>query len=172
MDRGRFAATLVSSRSAKQYSVPSNAAPEDERVRSLSIDAGTLDPDKAVESLGTGLYISNLHYLNWSDNDSGRVTGMTRFACFWVEEGRIAAPIRDMRFDESIYHLFGDKLLGLGSRRLLGAGHQHLLRTRAGRFAASRPAGQRLHLHTVGAGASGQVTQGRASPYQRMRFPP
>jgi hypothetical protein len=29
------------------------------------------------------------------------------------------APIRDMRFDESIYHLFGDKLLGLTRQRSL-----------------------------------------------------
>ena len=44
---------------------------------------------------------------------------MTRFACFWVEDGKIAAPIRDMRFDESIYHLFGDKLLDASRQRLL-----------------------------------------------------
>jgi predicted Zn-dependent protease len=65
------------------------------------------------------LYLSNLHYLNWSDNDSGRITGMTRFACVWVEDGRIVAPIKDMRFDESIYHLLGDKLLDLTSQRSL-----------------------------------------------------
>ena len=44
---------------------------------------------------------------------------MTRFACFWVEDGRIVSPIKDMRFDESIYHLFGDKLLGLTRQRSL-----------------------------------------------------
>ena len=31
----------------------------------------------------------NLHYLNWSDNIGGRITGMTRYACFWVENGEI-----------------------------------------------------------------------------------
>ena len=82
-------------------------------------EPGSLDEEKAFEAIGTGLYISNLHYLNWSDNDSGRVTGMTRFACFWVEEGRVTAPIKDMRFDESIYHLFGDKLLDLSRQRSL-----------------------------------------------------
>ena len=119
VEAGRLAATLVSTRSAKQYGVPSNAAPEDERVRSLAIDPGSLDAEKAVEAVGTGLSISNLHYLNWSDNDSGRITGMTRYACFWVQDGKIAAPIRDMRFDESIYHLFGDKLLDASRQRLL-----------------------------------------------------
>ncbi len=117
VEGGRLAATVVSARSAKQYGVPSTAAPEEERVRSPAIDPGDLDEEKAVEAVGRGVYISNLHYLNWSDNDSGRITGMTRFACFWVEDGRIAFPIKDMRFDESIYHLFGDKLLGLSRQR-------------------------------------------------------
>jgi predicted Zn-dependent protease len=119
VDRGKLAATLVSSRTAKQYGVVSNAAPEDEHARSLCIEPGSLEEAAAVEAIGTGLYISNLHYLNWSDNDSGRITGMTRFACFWVEGGKVAAPIRDMRFDESIYHLFGDKLQALSRERSL-----------------------------------------------------
>jgi len=119
IEGGKLAATVVSARSAKQYGVPSTAAPEDERVRSPAIDPGSLDEEKAIEAIGTGLYLSNLHYLNWSDNDSGRITGMTRFACFWVEGGRIASPIRDMRFDESIYHIFGDKLLDLSRQRSL-----------------------------------------------------
>jgi predicted Zn-dependent protease len=119
VEKGALAATLVSSRTARQYTVPSNAAPEDEHARALCIEAGTLDEEAAVEAIGTGLYLSNLHYLNWSDNDSGRITGMTRFACFWVEGGKVAAPIRDMRFDESIYHLFGDKLEDLARQRAL-----------------------------------------------------
>jgi predicted Zn-dependent protease len=119
IDGGMLASTLVSARSAKQYGVPSNAAPAGEELRSAAIGAGELDEEDTLNTLGTGLYVSNLHYLNWSDNDSGRITGMTRFACFWVQNGQIVAPIRDMRFDESIYQLFGDKLLGLTRQRSL-----------------------------------------------------
>jgi predicted Zn-dependent protease len=119
IEGGILVNTLVSARSAMQYGVPSNAAPPGEDLRSAVIAAGELDDEQALTALGTGLYISNLHYLNWSDNDSGRITGMTRFACFWVEDGRIVAPIKDMRFDESIYHLLGDKLLDLTRQRSL-----------------------------------------------------
>ena len=35
---------------------------------------------------------------------------MTRYACFWVENGEIIAPIENMRFDDTIYNIFGDKL--------------------------------------------------------------
>jgi predicted Zn-dependent protease len=38
---------------------------------------------------------------------------MTRYACFWVEQGEIIAPIQNLRFDESLYRFFGDNLLEL-----------------------------------------------------------
>jgi len=41
------------------------------------------------------------------------MTGMTRFACFWVENGRIVAPISVMRFDDSLLRMFGDGLVAL-----------------------------------------------------------
>jgi predicted Zn-dependent protease len=41
------------------------------------------------------------------------MTGMTRYACFWVENGQIKAPIQDLRFDETLYHFLGDGLVDL-----------------------------------------------------------
>ena len=35
---------------------------------------------------------------------------MTRYSCFWVENGEIVAPINDMRFDDSIYNFFGENM--------------------------------------------------------------
>jgi predicted Zn-dependent protease len=119
IEGGKLASTLVSARSEKQYGVPSNASPEGEELRSGAIAPGELDEEKAAEALGTGLFLSNLHYLNWSDVESARVTGMTRFACFWVEEGKIVSPIKDLRFDESLYKIFGDKLEALTAQRSL-----------------------------------------------------
>jgi len=69
-----------------------------------------------LQSIGEGLYISNLHYLNWSDLQHGRITGMTRYGCFWVENGEIVSPIHDIRFDETLYHFWGDPLEGLSER--------------------------------------------------------
>ena len=40
---------------------------------------------------------------------------MTRFASFWVDKGRIVAPVNVMRFDDSVYRLFGERLVGLTS---------------------------------------------------------
>jgi predicted Zn-dependent protease len=63
-----------------------------------------------LKKLGTGLYLNNLHYLNWSDQPGGRITGMTRYACFWVENGEIVAPIENLRWDDSVFSLFGSAL--------------------------------------------------------------
>ncbi|HCL27904.1 MAG TPA: TldE/PmbA family protein, partial [Candidatus Latescibacteria bacterium] len=67
--------------------------------------------------LHTGVWINNLHYLNYSDRPACRITGMTRFACFWVEEGQIVAPINVMRFDETLYRVLGENLIDLTCER-------------------------------------------------------
>jgi predicted Zn-dependent protease len=90
-----------------------NGAGRGEGLRSPVVSTGVLKESEVLPSLDRGLYLSNLHYLNWSDRNSGRITGMTRYACFWVENGKIVAPIKDLRFDDSLYAFLGENLLGL-----------------------------------------------------------
>lgn len=115
---GRFAGALVSPRTAREFSIPSNGATGSEGAQSLVLAPGSLADDDALTALGTGLAVSNLWYLNFSDRAAGRVTGMTRFATLWVEDGRPVAPVEVMRFDDSLYELLGDRLEALGA-----AGH-------------------------------------------------
>ena len=77
---------------------------------------GTLAAQEALKLLDTGIYISDLWYLNFSDPQVCRMTGMTRFASFWVEDGQLVAPLSVMRFDDSIYEILGSKLVGLTRR--------------------------------------------------------
>ncbi len=114
---GTLAQPLVSPRSAKEYRLETNAANAGEAPESLDMAAGALDAGEALAALDTGLYVSNLWYLNFSDRPAGRITGMTRFATFWVEGGRVAAPVSPMRFDDSIYRIFGENLLALTRER-------------------------------------------------------
>ncbi len=116
IERGVLSTLLVSSRSAKEYGLNANAADEDEGPRALDVAPGTLAQADVLKTLGTGLYLSNLHYLNWSDPVSARVTGMTRYACFWVENGEIVGPINDLRWDESLFDALGSKLVALTDR--------------------------------------------------------
>tara|TARA_B000000557_G_scaffold178932_1_gene145938 strand:- start:655 stop:1977 length:1323 start_codon:yes stop_codon:yes gene_type:complete len=110
---GKLKNTLVSSRTAKEYNCNSNFAEDGEYLRTPKLSAGQLKEAEMLSHLNEGLYLSNLHYLNWSDRIGGRITGMTRYACFWVENGKIVSPIENMRFDDSIYNFFGDQLVGI-----------------------------------------------------------
>ncbi len=113
INNGQLAELLVSARSAREYELTSNGADDAEMPRSLVMDTGTLEEDNIAARLGRGIYIANVHYLNWSDLQGARFTGMTRFACFWVEDGEIVGPIEDLRFDDTFYRCFGDQLEAL-----------------------------------------------------------
>ena len=115
ISNGELTNTLVSSRTAAEYGASTNYAEDGEEMRSPTMNPGDLAHDDVLKELKTGLYLSNIHYLNWSDNPGGRITGLTRYACFWVEKGEIVAPIETMRFDDTFYRFFGTELESVGS---------------------------------------------------------
>lgn len=113
IDGGELAGTLVSPRSAQEYGVATNGAAGHEAPESVHLAAGDLPTGDVLAHLDTGLYVGNLWYLNFSDRAACRTTGMTRFATFWVEGGEIVAPVNVLRFDDTAFHLLGDRLVGL-----------------------------------------------------------
>jgi predicted Zn-dependent protease len=121
---GKHAGALISPRTAKEFNIATNGANASETPESMAMAAGSLKRDDILQTLDTGLMIGNLWYLNYSDRGSCRMTGMTRFATFWVENGEIIAPINVMRFDDSAYRVLGENLVGLTEERdwLLDAG--------------------------------------------------
>jgi predicted Zn-dependent protease len=133
---GVFRDCLVSPRSAKEYGVPTNGASNLEAPESVEMAPGDIPRDAVLDRLDTGVYINNVWYLNYSDRSACRITGMTRFATFWVEHGVIQAPLSVMRFDESIYRMFGEHLLGLTAERdlIIDASTYHRRSTNSGRL--------------------------------------
>jgi predicted Zn-dependent protease len=117
VESGRLGAALVSPRSAKEYGLETNAANGRESPESLDMAGGALGTHDVLAALDTGLYIGNLWYTNFSDRPAGRITGMTRFATFWVERGRIVAPVNVMRFDDTLYRMLGANLVELTAER-------------------------------------------------------
>jgi len=116
IEAGRYRDCLISPRSAAEYGVQTNAAGAGEAPASLEMACGSIADDAILAGLDTGIYASQLHYLNYSDRPGCRITGMTRFATFWVEGGKVVAPLNVMRFDETIYRALGENLLGLTDR--------------------------------------------------------
>jgi predicted Zn-dependent protease len=117
IEAGAYCECLVSPRSAVEYGAPTNGASAGESPLSVDMQAGALPSTGILRELGTGLFVSNLHYLNYSDRAACRTTGMTRFATFWVEGGVIQSPVNVMRFDETVYRLLGDNLIALTAER-------------------------------------------------------
>lgn len=113
IDQGRLAEPLVSPRAAREYGVPANGAGRRESPESLAMAGGAVPRRDVLATLGTGIFINHLWYLNYSDRDACRMTGLTRFAAFWVENGEVQAPVNVMRFDETLYRMLGDGLVGL-----------------------------------------------------------
>ncbi|WP_345813636.1 metallopeptidase TldD-related protein [Paraburkholderia sp. PREW-6R] len=116
IEKGRGVGRLTNARTAREYGLTPNGALPNESPAALSMHAGDLHEEDVLAKLGTGLYIGNLWYVNFSDRMNCRLTGMTRFATFWVEDGKIIAPLEAMRFDDSLYRLLGSELEQLGSQ--------------------------------------------------------
>ncbi|MBM4362421.1 MAG: TldD/PmbA family protein, partial [Deltaproteobacteria bacterium] len=110
---GAHAGSLTGPRTAREYGVPANADAE-EAPRALDLAPGTLPDGEVLRALDRGVVVGNLWYLNYSDRAAARITGMTRFATFWVEQGRVVGPLAVMRFDDTLYRMLGTELEALG----------------------------------------------------------
>lgn len=113
---GRYTDWMCSPRTAREFGIRHNCASGGETPSGMCLAPGELSEAEALEALGTGIYLSNVWYLNFSDRAAARITGMSRFASLWVENGEPVAPIAPMRFDDDLYGLFGERLLALGHK--------------------------------------------------------
>jgi len=113
IENGALVGSLVSPRTAREFNLAENGANGEEMPESLAMQAGTLAATDVLDALDTGLAIGNLWYLNYSERPACRMTGMTRFATFWVEHGKVVAPVDVLRFDDSFYRMFGPNLEAL-----------------------------------------------------------
>jgi predicted Zn-dependent protease len=76
-------------------------------AQNLALKAGDVPRDTVLRGLKRGLLITHLHYLNIVDRMDLSITGLTRDGVFWVEDGEIQYPVKNMRFTDSLISLFG-----------------------------------------------------------------
>jgi PmbA protein len=67
----------------------------------MVIASGETPREELVSGLGRGLLVTRFHYTNVVHPKLAVVTGMTRDGVFLVEDGRVVAPVRDLRFTQS-----------------------------------------------------------------------
>lgn len=66
------------------------------------VSAGDATLDEMIASTGRGLLVSNFHYTNIAERSTCTITGMTRYGLFEIVDGRIARPVRNLRFTQSV----------------------------------------------------------------------
>jgi len=68
----------------------------------LFMDTGDATVEEMIRSTERGLLVTRFHYSNIVNPMESSITGMTRDGTFLIERGEIAAPVRNLRFTQSI----------------------------------------------------------------------
>jgi PmbA protein len=89
------------------------------RASHLTLAPGPASADDLLSGLERGLLVTRFHYVNQLDARRTMLTGMTRDGTFWVENGRICYPVKNLRFTypwlEALQHVSA-----VGQRTKLG----------------------------------------------------
>ena len=72
------------------------------KPRSLVMAGGFSSIEEMIRDVKRGVLVTRLWYVNFVDLRTLLLTGLTRDGNFLIENGRIAGPIRNFRFNESL----------------------------------------------------------------------
>lgn len=74
----------------------------------LFMAPGSTPRDELVAGVKRGVWVTRFHYLNPVHPKKAILTGMTKDGTFLIEDGRIARPLLNFRFTQSIPEAFSD----------------------------------------------------------------
>ena len=87
----------------------------------LSVAPGDRTLEELIASMGRGLLVTRLWYVNLLSAQDASVTGTTRDGLWWVEGGELAFPVENLRFDQSLLAALAG-IRGIGRERRTVAG--------------------------------------------------
>ena len=87
--------------------------------KAMVMDAGDKSLDEMIASTGRGILITHFWYLNFINPMLTTVTGTTRDGTFLIENGKITAPVTDMRISQSMLEAFNNVEALSKQRRLV-----------------------------------------------------
>jgi len=67
----------------------------------LTLQAGDTSVEQMVSNMERGLYVTRFNYTRPVHPREMVVTGLTRDGTFWIENGEIAYPVKNLRFTQS-----------------------------------------------------------------------
>ncbi|TMC50703.1 MAG: TldD/PmbA family protein [Chloroflexi bacterium] len=98
--------------------MPNTAGP---LARNLALAAGSGSREDLVAGVRRGLYVTRFWYVRAVHELRTVITGMTREGTFRIVDGRLGAPVRDLRFTQSIVDALGG-VAGISRERALEHG--------------------------------------------------
>jgi predicted Zn-dependent protease len=82
---------------------------------------GSGSTDELVATVDRGLLVTRFWYIRGVDPQTMRYTGLTRDGTFLIENGRVARPVQNLRFNQSVLGMLGS-IEGIGAaRRVIAA---------------------------------------------------
>ena len=64
--------------------------------------------EAAIAQTERGIFVSRAWYVRYVNPKTLEVTGMTRDGTFWIEDGKLAYPIKNLRFNQSLPEMLRD----------------------------------------------------------------
>jgi PmbA protein len=68
----------------------------------IVMPGGPHTEEELIAQVERGVYLQRFWYTRLVDRLAGTITGVTRDACFLIEDGRLTAPLAGLRFTESV----------------------------------------------------------------------
>lgn len=77
-------------------------------ARNFIIEGGEASLDDMIRSVKRGVLVTRIWYENMVEPKNLLLTGLTRDGNFLIENGRVTAPVRNMRFNQRLGELFAN----------------------------------------------------------------
>ncbi|OHD54541.1 MAG: hypothetical protein A2Y33_05090, partial [Spirochaetes bacterium GWF1_51_8] len=103
VEQGVFKSFVTDHYYSKKLGIPKNCSVG---TNALSLEKGGLPLDKLIGSIEHGIYISNIHYMNFINEKDTSVTGLTRDGTFLIENGKIANTLPNLRYTVKLSDVF------------------------------------------------------------------
>ena len=87
----------------------------------LEMTGGENTLDELIQRVERGVYVTRFHYTNVEDPIPVTLTGMTRDGTFMIEDGKLARPLKNLRFTQSVIEALGDVRGITADRRFVGS---------------------------------------------------
>jgi PmbA protein len=118
------------------HAVAPGGSPHGPAPTNLVLGAGgAADVAELAAPVERGVYVTRLWYVNPVHEQQTLLTGMTRDGTFLIEDGRIARPLKDLRFTDSVLRILSATEALTSTRRLVSEGEFYGRRFSAGTVA-------------------------------------